>query len=57
MDKRKVIHAYRSGYISIQECAQIIGLDSRQIPGLLSGMPAADEKAGKRKIPVTGATS
>ncbi|WP_165279935.1 hypothetical protein [Paenibacillus protaetiae] len=31
MDKRKVIAAYRRGLITIQECAQIVGVDTRQI--------------------------
>ncbi|WP_165861087.1 hypothetical protein [Paenibacillus paeoniae] len=30
MDKRQVIAAYRRGFLTIQECAQIIGVDSRQ---------------------------
>lgn len=28
MDKRKVIAAYRRGLLTVQECAQILGLDS-----------------------------
>jgi len=35
MDKRKVIAAYRRGLITIQECAQIIGLDSGQAARLI----------------------
>ncbi|MDP5273804.1 hypothetical protein [Chengkuizengella axinellae] len=31
MDKRKVIEAYQRGFLSIQECAQILGLDSVKI--------------------------
>jgi hypothetical protein len=31
MDKRKVIMAYRKGFITMQECAQILGIDSMQI--------------------------
>jgi len=31
MDKRKVIHAYRRGFLTIQECAQILGIDSVKI--------------------------
>jgi hypothetical protein len=31
MDKQKVITAYRRGFITIQECAQILGMDSLQI--------------------------
>ncbi|NIK77589.1 putative transcriptional regulator of viral defense system [Paenibacillus castaneae] len=36
MDKRKVIAAYRHGFISIQECAQIIGVDSGQMTRLVN---------------------
>lgn len=36
MDKRKVIAAYRRGFISIQECAQIIGVDSGQMTRLVN---------------------
>ncbi len=36
MDKRKVIAAYRRGFISIQECAQIIGVDSGQMTRLMN---------------------
>ncbi|ACT01069.1 hypothetical protein [Paenibacillus sp. JDR-2] len=51
MDKRQVIHAYRSGIISIQECAQILGLDSRQLPNLLSQMAVkADWETNKRFV-------
>jgi hypothetical protein len=31
MDKRKVIAAYRRGIITVQECAQILGLDVSHI--------------------------
>lgn len=36
MDKRKVIMAYRRGFITIQECAQILGIDSMQIMGMVN---------------------
>jgi hypothetical protein len=36
MDKRKVITAYRRGFITIQECAQILGMDSMQILSLVN---------------------
>lgn len=36
MDKRKVIAAYRRGFITIQECAQIIGVDSKQAARLIN---------------------
>jgi transposase-like protein len=40
MDKRKVIAAYRSGLINVQECAQILGVDHVHVIGLIrdSGM-------------------
>lgn len=44
MDKRVVIAAYKRGWITIQECAQILGLDAGQIAGVLK----ADRQAGRR---------
>lgn len=35
MDKRKVISAYRRGFITMKECAQILGIDSAQIMGIV----------------------
>ncbi|MBJ6363532.1 hypothetical protein ACFOQM_20115 [Paenibacillus sp. GCM10012307] len=35
MDKRKVVAAYRCGFITLQECAQILGLDSLQVKGIM----------------------
>ena len=35
MDKRKVIAAYRRGLISVQECAQILGLDNVELLGYM----------------------
>ena len=35
MDKRKVIAAYRRGLISVQECAQILGVDNTRLVGLM----------------------
>lgn len=35
MDKRKVIAAYRGGLISVQECAQILGVDNTGWIGLI----------------------
>jgi len=37
MDKRKVIAAYRSGLISLQECAQILGVDNVRLIGFIPG--------------------
>lgn len=44
MDKRKVIAAYRRGFISMQECAQILGIDSLQIMGMMND-PGLQEPA------------
>ena len=50
MDKRKVIAAYRRGFISIQECAQIIGVDSGQMTRLINDpMLSKDGKAQRVK--------
>ncbi|MNW32630.1 hypothetical protein D3C74_95760 [compost metagenome] len=35
MDKRKVIEAYRRGFLTLQECAQVLGVEKAQIIGLL----------------------
>lgn len=35
MDKRKAIEAYRSGLITAQECAQILGLENPALLGLV----------------------
>ncbi|MDF2723296.1 MAG: hypothetical protein K0Q59_2971 [Paenibacillus sp.] len=42
MDKRKVISAYRRGIITIQECAQILGLDSTQVAGMIDEQKRSD---------------
>ncbi|WP_192043582.1 hypothetical protein [Paenibacillus rhizovicinus] len=36
MDKRKVIAAYKRGFISVHECAQILGIDTGQMKGLMN---------------------
>ncbi len=36
MDKRQVIIAYRRGFITIEECAQIIGVDNKQMTRLVN---------------------
>jgi hypothetical protein len=43
MDKRKVITAYRRGLISVQECAQILGIDNVKLIGMMR-----ESKAPKR---------
>jgi hypothetical protein len=35
MDKRKVITAYHRGFITIQECGQILGLEQVQLNVLI----------------------
>ncbi|WP_169810187.1 hypothetical protein [Paenibacillus glacialis] len=35
MDKRKVISAYHRGFITIQECGQILGLEQVQLNRLI----------------------
>jgi hypothetical protein len=42
MDKRKVISAYRRGFITMQECAQILGIDSMQIMGMMNDPQIAE---------------
>jgi hypothetical protein len=42
MDKRVVIAAYRRGWITIRECAQLLGLDTAQVAGVLR----ADRESG-----------
>lgn len=43
MDKRKVIDAYRRGFLTLQECAQILGMENAQMVGLLGDVPDPDE--------------
>jgi|GEM_PF-516827 len=51
MDKRKVIAAYRGGLISVQECAQILGVDNAGWIGLIreSG-DAAGRRTARRPV-------
>ncbi|UVI32395.1 hypothetical protein [Paenibacillus spongiae] len=53
MDKRQVIAAYRRGFITVQECAQILGLDIGQLSSLLND-PCMDAdsqaKLGKQSV-------
>lgn len=48
MDKRQVIAAYRRGLITIQECAQIIGVDSRQATKIIIEDKPTVEASHKR---------
>lgn len=52
MDKRKVITAYRRGFISMQECAQILGIDSPQLMGMMEDSEFQDSAAPMRKEPL-----
>lgn len=55
MDKRKVITAYRRGFITIQECAQILGIDSMQIMGMVNDPQMIEPPMKvKKKHPVNG---
>lgn len=42
MDKRKVITAYKRGFITVHECAQILGIDTSQMKGLMNDPHFAD---------------
>lgn len=52
MDKRAVISAYRRGMITIQECAQILGIDSMQIIGLMNDPQMAELPRVNQKQPM-----
>ena len=54
MDKRKVITAYRRGFITMQECAQILGIDSIQILGLVGEPEPANQPPALKKQSVNG---
>lgn len=54
MDKRKVIAAYRRGFITMQECAQILGIDSYAVMNLALGPAAAERKRLFSKQPANG---
>jgi predicted DNA-binding transcriptional regulator AlpA len=49
MDKRKVIAAYRRGLISVQECAQILGLDNVELLGYMRDSRAPRPKPNKKQ--------
>ena len=49
MDKRKVIAAYRRGLISVQECAQILGLDNVELLGYMRDSRAPSPKSNKKQ--------
>lgn len=35
LDKQKVVLAYRKGYLTIKECAQLLGMDPTHVLGML----------------------
>lgn len=39
MEKSKVIEAYRLGLLSFEECAQVLGMDNRQLHRILANFP------------------
>ena len=57
MDKRSVIAAYRTGYITMQECAQILGIDSVKLmryvnePFRTDALAAAGTVAVRKRSP------
>ncbi|WP_179136003.1 hypothetical protein [Paenibacillus sp. 32352] len=54
MDKRKVIMAYRRGFITIQECAQILGIDSLQVMGMVDDPELNEMPRPLKRQPVNG---
>lgn len=51
MDKRQVIAAYRRGFLTIQECAQIIGVDSRQAARIADDAKYMNEGSSRLEQP------
>ncbi|MEX2460818.1 MAG: hypothetical protein WD469_05885 [Paenibacillaceae bacterium] len=49
MDKRKVITAYYRGFITIQECAQILGMDVKQTISIVNEPKTEDPSDHLRK--------
>lgn len=55
MDKRKVVAAYRRGFLTIQECAQILGLEQVQVSGLINDPKlSAEASLLLAKQPISG---
>lgn len=42
MDKRQVIQAYRKGFMTIHECAQILGVKSNHLQGMVNDPQLAE---------------
>lgn len=51
MDKRKVITAYRRGFITMQECAQILGIDLPQLTGMMDDPELQELRMRKDPLP------
>ncbi|MNI32461.1 hypothetical protein D3C73_863720 [compost metagenome] len=49
MDKRKVIEAYRRGFLTLQECAQVLGVEKAQLTGLLGNSEAEPKPSSALK--------
>jgi predicted HTH domain antitoxin len=52
MDKRHVIAAYQRGLITLQECAQILGVQSLQVLGIVNEQKRTESARMTRKRPV-----
>lgn len=52
MEKWKVIQAYRRGMITLQECAQILGIDSMQVMGIMQESTTDGPRVLRGKQPV-----
>ncbi|MCJ8011083.1 hypothetical protein MUG84_04905 [Paenibacillus sp. KQZ6P-2] len=44
MDKRKVITAYRRGFITIQECGQILGIEDIRLSRMVQDSVEREKK-------------
>lgn len=56
MDKRKVIEAYRRGFLTLQECSQILGLEKTQLTDLLltqNGVKSTSMSSGHSPLQAT----
>lgn len=48
MDKRKAFAAYRRGWITISECAQIVGMSCEQLRSIMDGAVWTAEERNER---------
>jgi len=49
MDKRKVITAYRRGFITIQECGQILGIEDIRLSRMVQDSVERLKEESKQK--------